>query len=231
MNSDGTFTWDPNDAFEHLPVGAVGQDSFTYEIDDGNGGTDTATVTIDIDGIDNDDVITGTPDKDTLSGGIGNDTVLGLNGKDKLKGGSGDDVLAGGNGKDKLKGGSGDDVLAGGNGKDKLKGGGGNDTFVFNTALSSKNHVDKVADFKVNHDVIGLDSDNFAGIGSKLSKKEFHIGSKAADKSDHIIYDKNTGDLYYDKDGKGGHQQVEFAHLDKHLKLDHKDFIVDDFMI
>ena len=231
MNSDGTFIWDPNGAFEHLPVGAVDEDSFTYAIDDGNGGTDTATVTIGVTGIDNDDAITGTSGKDLLSGGIGNDTVLGLDGKDKLKGGSGNDVLAGGNGKDKLKGGSGNDVLAGGNGKDKLKGGGGNDTFVFNTAPSARNHVDKIADFKVNHDVIGLDCDNFSAIGSKLSNKEFHIGSKAADKSDHIIYDKNTGNLYYDKDGKGGHQQVAFAHLDKYLKLDHKDFIVDDFVI
>ena len=50
MNSDGTFGWDSNGAFEHLPLGASDEDSFTYTIDDGNGGTDTATVTIDITG-------------------------------------------------------------------------------------------------------------------------------------------------------------------------------------
>ncbi len=41
MNSDGSFTYDDN--------GATGPDSFTYTIDDGSGGTDTATVTITVD--------------------------------------------------------------------------------------------------------------------------------------------------------------------------------------
>ena len=51
LNSDGTFDYDPNGAFEALGVGEADTDSFTYTISDGNGGSDTATVTIDIDGV------------------------------------------------------------------------------------------------------------------------------------------------------------------------------------
>ena len=51
LNSDGTFDYDPNGQFESLNNGQTATDSFTYTIDDGNGGTDTATVTVTIDGI------------------------------------------------------------------------------------------------------------------------------------------------------------------------------------
>jgi VCBS repeat-containing protein/YD repeat-containing protein len=50
LNANGTFAYDPNDAFEALAVGASDSDSFTYTLSDGNGGTDTATVTITING-------------------------------------------------------------------------------------------------------------------------------------------------------------------------------------
>ena len=51
LNSDGTFDYDPNGAFESLNTGETDTDSFTYTIDDGNGGTDMATVTITIEGV------------------------------------------------------------------------------------------------------------------------------------------------------------------------------------
>ncbi|RLG38661.1 MAG: hypothetical protein DRO01_06270, partial [Thermoproteota archaeon] len=44
MNSDGSFTYDP-------PADYCGQDSFGYIVSDGNGGTDTATVTITVTGV------------------------------------------------------------------------------------------------------------------------------------------------------------------------------------
>ncbi|MDH3719819.1 MAG: cadherin-like domain-containing protein, partial [Planctomycetota bacterium] len=49
-NGNGTFTYDPNGAFDYLEAGQTATDTFSYTIDDGNGGTDTATVTIRIDG-------------------------------------------------------------------------------------------------------------------------------------------------------------------------------------
>jgi len=51
LNSDGTFTYNPNGQFESLAVGASATDSFDYTISDGNGGTDTATVNLTINGV------------------------------------------------------------------------------------------------------------------------------------------------------------------------------------
>ncbi|MEZ5594499.1 MAG: cadherin-like domain-containing protein [Gammaproteobacteria bacterium] len=52
MNSNGSFDYDPNGAFEALALGQQDQDSFDYTLADGQGGTDTATVTITINGVD-----------------------------------------------------------------------------------------------------------------------------------------------------------------------------------
>ncbi len=54
MNAAGTFDYDPNGQFENLAVGETASDTFTYTIDDGRGqpnSTDTATVTVTIDGV------------------------------------------------------------------------------------------------------------------------------------------------------------------------------------
>ncbi|WP_187782162.1 Ig-like domain-containing protein [Gimesia chilikensis] len=57
MQSNGTFTYNPNGAFEYLAVGETATDSFTYTISDGNGGTDSASVDIQIDGVNDAPVI------------------------------------------------------------------------------------------------------------------------------------------------------------------------------
>ncbi len=49
-NGDGTFTYDPSGAFEVLGLGETAIDTFTYTVDDGNGGVSTETVTITITG-------------------------------------------------------------------------------------------------------------------------------------------------------------------------------------
>jgi VCBS repeat-containing protein len=51
-NGDGTFDYDPNGQFEALAAGETALDIFTYTVSDGNSGTDTATVTIAITGLD-----------------------------------------------------------------------------------------------------------------------------------------------------------------------------------
>ncbi|MEH2158523.1 beta strand repeat-containing protein [Nostoc sp.] len=60
VNSSGTFVYNPNGRFESLPVGATATNSFNYTISDGNGGTDTATVTVTISGVNDAAIITGT---------------------------------------------------------------------------------------------------------------------------------------------------------------------------
>ena len=168
--------------------------------------------------------------------GQGNDKVVGNNnanrleggdGKDKLKGLKGSDTLIGDAGKDDLKGGKGKDVLNGGIGKDKLEGGAGKDQFVFDD-LGGK--ADKVLDFETGKDTIVLDSSVFAKIGpagDALKGKFFEVGKKADDKKDRIIYDKKSGNLWYDADGsKKGSDPVKIAKLDKGLDLSADDFFV-----
>ncbi len=50
-NGDGTFDYDTNGQFEALDDGDSAFDTFTYTISDGQGGTDTATVTIEVTGV------------------------------------------------------------------------------------------------------------------------------------------------------------------------------------
>jgi Ca2+-binding RTX toxin-like protein len=83
-------------------------------------------------------LIDGTPDDDSLAGGLGRDTMNGNDGNDGLSGGDGNDSLSGGTGSDFLDGQLGLDTLDGGDGDDFLfdwqtggvvmAGGAGNDT-------------------------------------------------------------------------------------------------------
>ena len=50
LNSNGTYSYDPNGSFEQVPSGSSITDTFTYTIDDGSGLTDTAAVTIVVNG-------------------------------------------------------------------------------------------------------------------------------------------------------------------------------------
>ena len=70
------------------------------------------------------------------------------------------------------------------------------------------------------HNSIYLDNAVFRKLGSgtlprpkTLTQDAFHIGKRAGDAEDRIIYDKGTGYLYYDPDGTGSAAQVRFAKL------------------
>ena len=51
INADGTFTYDPNGQFEHLSIGDIVQDTFTYTLTDEHGESADATVTLNILGL------------------------------------------------------------------------------------------------------------------------------------------------------------------------------------
>ncbi|MBD2013333.1 DUF4347 domain-containing protein [Microcoleus sp. FACHB-53] len=157
--SDDFLTYTPNNSFS-------GTDSFNYTINDGNGGTATATVTVAVgktlDGTNKDDLLDGTSGNDIFRGGNGQDTLNGFagddlldggNGKDTLNGGVGNDTLLGGNGEDVLVGGDGNDLLIGGNSPDTLTGGTGSDIF----AIAKNGANDTITDFSLGQgDRIGL---------------------------------------------------------------------------
>lgn len=105
---------------------ASGSDSFSVLVNDGHGGTATASFTVAITASSN--VIMGTSGNDSLNGTPGNDTIYGLAGNDGIYAGAGNDILDGGIGDDTLVGDAGDDRLLGGEGNDRMYAGQGNDT-------------------------------------------------------------------------------------------------------
>jgi hypothetical protein len=139
LNDNGTPADFSDDQLVYTPVaGFSGLDSFSYTINNSNGGTDTTTVTV--------AVFTqiGNPDNDTLVGASTGEKIWGQAGNDLLTGGEASDWLRGGRGDDVLTGGDGIDVLSGGFGNDVLTGGGGSDRFV----LKADQGTDAIADFE-----------------------------------------------------------------------------------
>ncbi|AWM85980.1 calcium-binding protein [Microvirga sp. 17 mud 1-3] len=128
---------------------------------------------------------------------------------------------------DRLVGGAGDDRLDGKLGADKLTGGAGDDVFAFTTKLG-KGNVDRILDFKAGDDMIQLSGKIFAKIGKgHLDKGEFRLGTKALDEDDRIIYDRKSGNLFYDKDGSGtAYAAVKFAHVKAKADLSVHDFLI-----
>jgi Ca2+-binding RTX toxin-like protein len=126
-----------------------------------------------------------------------------------------------------VEGNAGANVLNGGGGNDVLVGFGGADSFVFATALGGGN-VDLIADFQTGTDRIQLDDAVFGEIGGlgTLDAGAFVIGSAAGDANDRIIYNSNTGQLFFDADGTGAGAAVLFATLQGAPALSASDFLV-----
>jgi Ca2+-binding RTX toxin-like protein len=186
-----------------------------------NRGTLNGQVFID-NGVGNDVVINRGTIRGSVFLGDGNDVFNGTGGRSgAVDGYHGNDTLVGGDGRDRLSGGAGNDRLTGHRGAD---------SFIFDSELKPATNVDLITDLAVNIDKIVLISADgiFAGAGPAgvLSTARFHLGVAAADASDRVIYNPNTGALYYDHDGRGGDAQLRFAQLTKHLALDHADFLV-----
>jgi Ca2+-binding RTX toxin-like protein len=187
-------------------------------------GSNTKNYLIDTD---DNDVLYGYGGNDDIIADWGNDTLHGGAGHDTLDGGFGRDVLYGESGNDVLRGLEGSDRLFGGAGRDTMEGGSGSDIFVFNAALNTRTNVDSLPDFKT-ADTIQLENRIFTKLTKTgtLSSSAFWTGSAAHDANDRIIYDKSTGNLYYDQDGTGSKNAVLFAKLDQGLALTSRDFYV-----
>ncbi len=147
-----------------------------------------------------------------------------------LNGNGGNNVLNGVGGNDTINGGVGTDRLYGGLGNDKLTGGVGADAFVFNTTLNSSRNVDTITDFSVADDTIWLENAVFKTLtktGTLASSAFFaSTAGVAHDSNDRIIYETDTGNLYYDSNGSAAGGRVMFAHLKAGLALTYQDFLV-----
>jgi Ca2+-binding RTX toxin-like protein len=163
-------------------------------------------------------VLTGTAAHDGR-GNTGDNSLTGNSAANLLDGGRGDDRISGGNGGDRIYGGLGNDVLAGGSGV--------GDRFMFNTELGPDN-VDRILDFYAPNDSIYLNRDIFteAGPNGELSPAAFRQGSAAAAPNDRIVYDEDTGRIFYDSDGSGAGAAVLFATVTPGTTITNDDFIV-----
>ena len=127
-----------------------------------------------------------------------------------------------------LIGNSGNDSLNGGTGNDRLIGGAGTDAFVFNAALGGGNS-DRIVDFSVINDTVRLENAIFTGLANGvLAASAFtaNLTGLATDALDRIIYDSDTGNLFFDADGTGAGARVQFAVLAANLALTNADFLV-----
>lgn len=134
----------------------------------------------------------------------------------------------GGAGNDRIHGSSYGDLLSGGPGIDYLTGYEGKDTFYFDAAASAVSR-DYITDFAHGQDKIQLFHTAFPGVSSSNLSKTFHdITSSKVDADDRILYNHDSGALYYDPDGNkaGGKAPVVFAVLSNHPTLDYHDFLI-----
>ena len=223
--------------------GATGSDILK-----GGAGNDT------LGGGDGNDLLSGGDGADYLSGGLGLDTAsyasaaggVSVNLTDKLSSageaagdtfnsvenveGSGfGDKITGNAAANIIKGLSGADLINGGAGSDTLSGGVGTDVFVFSAALGVAN-ADTITDFTAVDDTIRLENAVFgalAGTGT-LSASYFrtNVSGRAQDANDFIIYESDTGKLFYDADGNGATSAIHFATLAGNPSIGATDFVV-----
>jgi Ca2+-binding RTX toxin-like protein len=156
--------------------------------------------------------IAGTNLADRITGDAGSNALSGSDGNDTVEGGLGNDIVFGDRGNDWLAGGGGDDFIEGFEGNDTLVGSAGADRFYF--GMFGTDNADLVADFSSGTDRIELDRfGSFnemgeLGPGGTFSATDGRFFAAAGanagrDADDRVIYDTNTGQLYYDADGSG----------------------------
>lgn len=148
------------------------------------------------------------------------------------------DKIYGGAFGDNLRGGKGDDVLRGNAGNDTLTGGEGNDVFQFQSTPNATTNRDLIKDFHVGtggaeNDMIwlnrqfGFTAFTAAEAGRLLDQDAFVNGIAATKARAQILYNKATGELFYDADGTTATRDpVLFAVLDPTSRPDltHENF-------
>lgn len=129
-----------------------------------------------------------------------------------LIGGAGPDSLLGWDKVDVIHGGGGDDRMAGLGGADALTGGAGKDRFVY---LDPAEGGDTITDFVSGEDKIEVSAAGFGG-GLVVGGAVTLIASSdpvASSAGGAFLYDTDTGDLFWDRDGSGADARVLIATL------------------
>ncbi len=143
--------------------------------------------------------------------GIGNDNITGDAESNTLIGGAGNDTLSGGGGT-----------------ADLMVGGVGNDVFVFAATANGINQQG-ISDFVVGEDMLHLAAAAFAGLSpGALSANAFvaNTSGAATTAAHRIIYEIDTGRLFFDADGSGAGAAVQFGFIGSNLALDADDILI-----
>jgi serralysin len=150
----------------------------------------------------------------------GNDVLNGSSQADILAGYAGADVLKGNGGADKLNGGGGSDTMIGGAGQDTMAGGLGADKFLFNTTAANttadviKDFVHNMDDIVLDHTIFGaLAAGNLAAGAFKSATDISATTGATVDAGDRVLYDRDSGHLYYDSNGSAAGGRVLVATL------------------
>lgn len=158
--------------FDDVLIGSNANESFLGgfgdDIINGGGGIDTveygfvgSRVVVDL-------------DSGFATGGAGTDFISNV---ENIKGSIFDDILTGNFGANVINGDNGNDILSGGAGADTLTGGQGTDLFAFQFGQSTVSASDRITDFTIGTDAIGL----FSSDGSTvITPSSF---TRAADKT------------------------------------------------
>jgi Ca2+-binding RTX toxin-like protein len=191
-----------------------------------------------LNGGDGNDILIGGADGDRLDGGNGSDTASFSDAAhgvrvslanpegdavadtfvsiENLDGSTFNDKLTGDGARNAIAGLDGSDMIDGGLDSDRLTGGAGKDIFVFSTVLGTSN-VDTITDFSATDDTIQLANTVFKALKviGPLAAANFTASTTglSGDADDRIIYETDTGKLFYDADGNGAGAAVHFATL------------------
>lgn len=118
-------------------------------------------------------------------------------------------------------GNAGDNVISGNGGNHTLIGGAGADTFLF-FGDDGPDNIARINDYAVADDLIRFDATDASILPSGvLAANAFVINTTglAQDAFDRIIYQTNTGKLFFDTDGAGGTAAVLFAQITPNLAM------------
>jgi Ca2+-binding RTX toxin-like protein len=130
----------------------------------------------------------------------------------------------------KIVGNAGTNLIDGKGGNDTLYGGSGKDYFTFTTALDDASNVDTISDFNAADDTIRLENAIFTALTATgaLASGFFRANATgtAQDANDFIVYETDTGKLFYDADANGAGAAVQFALLTGHPTITAADFTV-----
>lgn len=139
------------------------------------------------------------------------------------------EAAVGGTGADAITGSDYANALYGNPGADTLTGNDGEDFFVFDTAPSAGN-ADTITDFTVGEDRLVFNNAIFTKIGGDgaLADGAFAVNdiATASDRSDRVIYNSATGELFYDADGSKSGKAVLVAEVGAGLGLSAGDVLV-----